>query len=110
MNKAIIISCIFASTLIVSACGNSNSYLDKKTEVKTTTQISTSVITTTSSYKSTTNSKTNSTTKLFKMHWMLQTVITKLPHKKSKSFTLTKLMVKKSSLKVEILKVTHTVE
>ena len=64
MNKAIIISCIFASTLIVSACGNSNSYLDKKTEVKTTTQISTSVITTTSSSKSTTNSKTNSTTKL----------------------------------------------
>ena len=39
MNKAIIISCIFASTLIVSACGNSNSYLDKKTEVKNTTQI-----------------------------------------------------------------------
>lgn len=64
MNKAIIISCIFASTLIFSACGNSNSSLAKKTEVKTTTQVSTSVITTTSSSKSTTNSKTNSTTKL----------------------------------------------
>lgn len=64
MNKAIIISCIFASTLIFSACGNSNSSLDKKTEVKTTTQVSTSVITTTSSSKSTTNSTTNSTTQL----------------------------------------------
>lgn len=61
MNKAIIISCIFASTLIFSACGNSNSSLDKKTEVKTTTQVSTSVITTTSSSKSTTNSTTKLT-------------------------------------------------
>lgn len=34
MNKAIIISCIFASTLIFSACGNSNISQDKKTEVK----------------------------------------------------------------------------
>ena len=46
MNKAVIISCIFASTLFFSACGNSNISQDKKTEVKTTTQISTSVITT----------------------------------------------------------------
>lgn len=64
MNKAVIISCIFASTLFFSACGNSNISQDKKTEVKTTTQISTSVITTTSSSKSVTNSKINSTTQL----------------------------------------------
>lgn len=38
MNKAVIISCIFASTLFFSACGNSNISQDKKTEVKTTTQ------------------------------------------------------------------------
>ena len=57
MNKAVIISCIFASTLFFSACGNSNISQD-------TTQISTSVITTTSSSKSVTNSKINSTTQL----------------------------------------------